>query len=150
MVIGCTESSRPQDVPAEPTAAPVLLPFTSLDAGDRPASINGADYKEIHFFHQNHPSAGKAVCIEGTYSRRFLQFGTESTILKCPECETDVEVFGIDLLRYDIPVGSRILIRGQMPLKGEQIEDCTMVTQAAIDAALEKQATDAAGNAVTE
>ena len=150
MVIGCTESSRPQDVSAEPAAAPALLPFTSLDAGDRPASIDGADYKEIHFFHQNHPSAGKAVCIEGTYSRRFLQFGTESTILKCPECGTDVEVFGSDLLRYDIPVGSRILIRGRMPLKGGQIENCTIVSQATIDAELKKQTAHATGNAVSE
>lgn len=139
MTVGCSDASHTQDVPLEPAAAPALLPLTGLDSGERPASINGADYKEIHFFHQNHPSAGKVVCIEGMYSRRFQQLGAEYTILKCPECGADVQVSGSDLLKYDIPVGSRILIRGRMPLMRGPIQNCTIVTQSAIDAALEKQ-----------
>lgn len=90
VVIGCGEADSSREAFAQPVDRVVSLPFTGLEAGERPKSIDGADYKGIHFFQQNHPPAGKAVCIECTYSRRFQQLDADYTMLHCPECGADV------------------------------------------------------------
>jgi len=138
--VGCSDSSELSRTAARVTPRSALVPFIPLQAGERPDTIDGADVKDIHFFHQNHPPAGTLVCVEGTYARRFQQLGIEYTILKCPECDADVRCAGNDLLRYDIPVGSRLLVRARLPRMNGPIENCTIVTQAAIDAASAEQA----------
>lgn len=50
VVIGCGEADPSREAPAQLVDRVALLSFTGLEAGKRPKSIGGADYKEITSF----------------------------------------------------------------------------------------------------